>query len=392
MSATVKSLKVWPAGPDPAAVPPAYRAQLPQDTRPVWVEAVLENTGLAYANALRRGVLEETPGYALDIPDTAELRTNDQHYRDDIATNLRSLPLDVTALDAQDAGALRYQLAARNDSAAYVPLTSAALVPASKTGGSSGAGGRSLFNRTVAIGPPLQPGGYIAIDDIRVVAGVGRVTGNPAAASELDPLKATLGHPGFSAACRATLLPLDVDPNATSSLVAAPRRHQLRFKLKAVAVDADMAAAAQRYLIRVCAALRSRLRTETLTNARRLQISEGLATLELPGETNSVGNALSAAVLEVRPDVTYVGARAIPHEAIVRLTVQHPDADDLPAIVSDAVQHVIDEFSALEQGFRSVATATLKASAAPPNAGKRVPPPAAVFEDESGAVSMHAAQ
>jgi len=370
-------VKVWPAGPTPAAVPAAFRAQLPRETRPVWVEAVLE-CGLAYASAVRRAVLEEMPGHALAVAEGARVVTNDQHYLDDLDVNLRSVPLDVAALDGQETAALRFALAARNDSTEFVPLTTAALVVV------SGAG-EGLFNRTVAIGPPLQPGGHVAVDDIRVVTGVGRVTGNPAAGHELDPQRATLGHPGFSAACRAALLPLDADPNTESALVAAPRRHQLRFKLKAVGVGADAGAVAQRFLMRACASLRTRVRLEAVTDPTRLQFVNDVAVLAMPGETHSISGALTAAVLDVAPGVQFVGAVEHPNRGMTTLRVMHSDPDELRGIVRDAVEHLIATFDELEEGFRRTTVTTL--TEAPPNAGKRAPPPAAVYEDAAGAVA-----
>jgi len=379
----VDSLRVWWGGPQPARIPQQYHSLLPKATRPLWVEVELA-APLAYASAIRRVALEELPGLALGIATDSEFKTNDQHYRVDIDRNLRLLPLDLTGLDAQEAAGVRYELAAQNDSAAWVPLTAAALRLRKDSQG--GQNRPPLFNSSAVIGPPLQPGGYLAIDDIRVTSGIGRVIGNPAAAAELDPIRATLGHPGWSGACRVSLVPLDIDPNAVSSLVGNPRRHRLRLKLKAVGGAADPAAAAQRYLIRACVSLRERLAavgrsvraesdTEITGGPGALRATGNVAVIEIPGETDSVGQILATAILEVEPGVEFAGAAAIIHEGLIKVTIRHAEPDELASIAESAIEHAIATIERLEQNFRGARVEIL--GAAPASKDWPIPEPKA---------------
>lgn len=213
-----------------------------------------------------------------------------------------------------------------------------------------------LFNATTQLGF-LQPGDSIRIDNIRLESGRG------------------LDHASFCVATTAALAPLDLEewseadtheadgPAASlgrykvSPLLADPRVHRLAVSFAAhprdpkstrlVAVDACS------NILRRCQLVQSLLDGATQGGSTFVttQVEDGTrGVLTIPGETDTIGNALRCAVAEREPGVKSVSYTCIPHEKVMRLTVVR-DAEEVASLIWGAAEDIIAAYTEIRSGL-----------------------------------------
>jgi hypothetical protein len=335
----------------------------------------IDGVPTAVANALRRTLKDELRGRCLtfDGGDLDREATTDPFMADEdfVRTRVRMIPLRPQVSEAL-VKTLRFALDAENHTDTVMAVYSGDLVVV------EGALGEPLFNPTHVIAS-LQPGRTLRIRNIRIAEGFGyqdaaftvavRAVSRPLDLEEL-PREATHGASGV-----ATLQSGYVE----SSLVANPRRHEVKAYLPAVPAGGGATATV---LIDACGAIMKRLRyiqgvlegarsraaalsgqggagaAHRAANAYFLVTPDGPRTkgvLGVRNETDTIGNLIARSVYELMPDIAYVGYTCVPHENMVKLTVSHAVSEpaEIEPIVTRAVKHAYGVFSQIQQGIRA---------------------------------------
>lgn len=351
----VKDVTAVPAVPDMAEIEELFGCVLPLCTADATVE--LRGVPTAVVNALRRVVIDETTGYALQVADGG--------FRADRTTELFMLPQMVNPrielmplwqrAAASLVGTLWLELNVENVSAA--PRT----IYAGDMRVTRGTLTTPLFNPSFELAV-LQPGKTLVIEDIGVAAG--------------------RGHAMFHVACRAAFRHLDLaqHPDAAvrlesgaaadqsgyveSSLVSDPRHHELRLTLPATTPETALADV-RSALSACCDVIRARLRAvvaavdegaQAAASAGAIQFSvvaleDGLseAVMHAPGETHTIGELLRRAICDTTPDVAFAAYSVSAHERRLTLTVR--STSDPAAIIAEAAQMAIATFDELHRGL-----------------------------------------
>lgn len=325
---------------------------------PANIKIELKGVPTAVVNALRRVVIDEMPGHALEMPPGGfnnELTTDPfmlpQFVGGRIACiRLRpQIPADIIA-------GLRLKLDVSNNGA--TPLD----VYAGDFEVVEGAMPEPLFNPTTKLAF-IQPGKRIVIDGVRISTGYGRDNGvyNVAcrgAYSHLD-----LEQYSAAEMCEENGVAADCSGYKESSLVANPRHHLLTATLPATTANL---AESRAVFADACANIKERLRLIATTVERRSEapsggfahrgvqytavaleagLSEGI--LQVPGETHTIGELLCRTIYDVADDVANV-AYTTSHENRLRLSIRH--TKDVTHILMRAIHHAIATFDTIQRG------------------------------------------
>ena len=360
----VKGVTAKPAVPDMTEIEELFGCTLPLCTADATVE--LRGVPTAVVNALRRVIIDEITGYALQVDGFRADRTSELFMLPQmVIPRIELMPLWQRAA-ASLVGTLRLELNVENVSAA--PRT----VYAGDLRVASGALATPIFNPTFELAV-LQPGKTLVIEDITVAAG--------------------RGHAMFHVACRAAFRHLDLaqHPDAAvrlesgaaadqsgyieSSLVSDPRHHELRFTLPATTPESALADV-RSALSACCDVIRARLHAivaavDEAANAPALPaaapasvagaasaiqfgivaLEDGLseAVMHAPGETHTIGELLRRAIYDTAPDVAFAAYSVSAHERRLTLTVR--STSDPAAIITKAAQMAIDTFDEIHHGL-----------------------------------------
>lgn len=327
---------------------------------PSRVEIELQNVPTAVVNAFRRVITDEMPGLALSVPAdastelTTELTMLPQFVNNRIAgLRLRpQIPADVAA-------SLRLRLDVVNRGAAPLAVYAGDLEVV------AGAMPEPLFNPTTKLAV-LQPGKRLVVEGIHISKGYGRDNGMfnvacRAAYTHLDLAQYTAADMREEAGVAA-----DWSGYSVSSLLSDPRHHLLTATLPATAADP---AEVRAVFADACANIKERLRLISHTIENRGETPSGgfahsgvqytvveLAglfegTLQVPGETCTIGELLRRTVYELTPDVSYVAYTIVRHENRLSFSIRH--TEDVTHVLSRAVQHAIATFDTIQRGVAS---------------------------------------
>lgn len=336
---------------------------------PARVEVEIEGVPTAVVNALRRTVLDEMPGRALQVPpdgfDT-EATTEEFMLPQFVSGRIAFIPLRPQ-VPLETVRHLRLELDATNTGAVCRDVYAGDLTV---VGGSMP---EPLFNPTFKLAT-LQPGKRLVIRGIQIVTGYGRdfaafnVT-HRAAHRHLDvaqhPREATHlpGDPaeGAAPAAGARGSAVDLSGYTASCLVSNPRHHVVSAVVAATPPDPSEA---RSVFVDGCSNIIERLRLVATTvesdadaPAGRgatyavVQLEGGLAegVLQVPGETDTIGELLRRAVYEEDPEVSYVAYVVVDHENRLVLTVRH--VEDVTRLLVAAVRQSIATFEEIRRGI-----------------------------------------
>ncbi|MFA6165787.1 MAG: hypothetical protein WC700_04165 [Gemmatimonadaceae bacterium] len=316
------------------------------------VEIEIEGVPVAVINALRRTVVDEMPGRALQVPPAGfdtEKTTEVFMIPQFVNARIANIPLRAQ-IPKEVVAALRLRLDVSN------PGTEVLSVYAGDLRVVEGKMPEPLFNPTFRIAT-LQPGKRIYIDGIRIASGYGRddgvfIVARNAAFRHVDlpqrPREETHLRGGAA---------VDESGYAVSSLVADPRRHVLmatipatgpdRAEVRAVFADACDNVVGRLRLVATAAERRGDSRGAQYTVVPlESGLTEGI--LRVPGETYTVGEVLRRAVFERTPDVANV-SYVVADGALV-FTLRHA-SEDVTKILVDAATSSIAVFDAIRNGI-----------------------------------------
>ncbi len=323
----------------------------------------LVNTPGPIANALRRVVLAEMPGYRLTFDDTYDHEVSTDPMMSDVnfvRTRIRNLPIRPQVSDAVLKN-VRLALDIANTTEAAIDVYARDL---QVTAGQLDAPLVNLHH-TIAF---VQPGAVVRITDIRLERGLGTddATFNVAATAMCRPVgvptwpeSATQDKDGEAIA---------LSQYKSPALVSDALEHELVIQFPAhpddpVATKLVFADACRNLLVRLrqisgaveaAGAGAATLAGEAAADSGgflSLDVSEGgrKGVLSAPGETVSVGAMLQWAVFNRDPSVEIAAYTCVPHEKMMKLTValaKNGANNDVVAIISAA----IDDLSmAIEQ-------------------------------------------
>jgi DNA-directed RNA polymerase subunit L len=321
------------------------------------VEIELRGVPTAVVNALRRAVLDEMPGHALQVPPDgfdAAATTESFMLPQFVNQRLALIPLRPQ-VPAEVAVRLRLRLAADNPGPTLRAVYTGDLEVA------AGAMPEPLFNPTFTL-CTLQPGKSIRIEGIRIASGFGRddaafMVTRRAAYRHLDLPQHSPEDTHDSAGAA-----VDLSGYKVSCLVADPRHHLLTATVPATGPDP---AEARAVFADACAHLIERLRlvqavvggrAEGRRGARGarytvVDLESGLAEglLRVPGETYTLGELLRRAVYERTPDIASVVYDVVAHENLLSFSLRH--AGDVTRVLLDAAQHCVATFEAIQRGI-----------------------------------------
>jgi DNA-directed RNA polymerase subunit L len=326
---------------------------------PAKVEVELKNVPTAVANALRRAVLDEMPGHALQVPKggyRVEESTDPFMLPTFVCPRIAMIPLRPQ-ISAETIANLRLELVAKNESPCTVKIYSGDL--ASMTGEMPAA----LFNPTFALAE-LQPGKQLTIKDIQIATGYGRddavfhVTRRAAHRHlDLEQYEEAEMHEEKGAAA-------DLSGYKVSCTVANPRHHLVCATVPAVSSDLNEA---KIVFADACANIKERLRLIAASVGRnpadqgssghrgvqysQVQLEAGLfeGVLQVPGETATIGELIRRVIYELTPEIAFVNFLVIAHENKMRLTVRH--SEDVTSIISSAVRQAVSLFDEIQRGI-----------------------------------------
>ena len=316
------------------------------------VEVELRGVPTAVVNAVRRTVLDEMRGLALqadgfDTEKTTEVFMLPQFVLQRIAL----IPLRAR-VPAEVVESLRFRLEASNKGEGVMSVYAGDMTL------EAGELTEPLFNPTFRLAT-LQPGKTLAVHGIRVVAGHGRddaafAVARCAAYRHLDipqhPEAET--HDAAGAA-------VDDSGYKVSCLEADPRHHLLTAVLPATTAACD--AEARAVFAEACACVRDRLRLaaaafqgapagrQAAYAEVRLEngLSEGV--LRIPGETHTVGEVIKRAVYDLTPDLASISYMVVPHENRLELTLRC--AGGAAAPLQAGLRHSAETFETLRLGM-----------------------------------------
>ena len=353
----VEGVTAKPAVPDMTEIEELFGCKLPLCTANATVE--LRGVPTAVVNALRRVIIDEITGYALQVDGFRTDRTSELFMLPQmVIPRIELMPLWQRAA-ASLVGTLRLELNVENVSAAP------RIVYAGDLRVAGGTLATPFFNPTFELAV-LQPGKTLVIEDITVAAG--------------------RGHAMFHVACRAAFRHLDLaqHPDAAvrlesgaaadqsgyieSSLVSDPRHHELRFTLPATTPETALADV-RSALSACCDVIRARLHAivaaadeaaaapaGAAAAASAIQfgvvaLEDGLseAVMHAPGETHTIGELLRRAIYDTAPDIAFAAYSVSAHERRLTLTVR--SASDPATIITKAAQMAIDTFDEIHHGL-----------------------------------------
>jgi len=321
-------------------------------------EVEIKGVPTAVINALRRTLIDEMPGHALSVPAggnnklTTEVFMLPQFVNNRIAC-IRLPPQIPPEIIAN----LRLKLDVSNRDA--VPL----VVYTGDLEVTEGEMPEPLFNPTTKLAV-LQPGKTLVINDIYIETGYGRDNGvfNVATCGCYQHLDLEQ----FSDADMRDEKGVAANWSGykISSLVANPRHHRLMATLPATtAKPAEVRAV----LVDACTNIVERLRLIATSVERRaeapsggfahcdiqytvVELEAGLSegTLQVPGETHTIGELLRRTIYELTPDISNVAYTIISHENRLSLSVRH--TEDVTRILMRAVHHAIATFITIRLG------------------------------------------
>jgi DNA-directed RNA polymerase subunit L len=359
MSKTTSPLRIWAASVSNFTVTrrvpdaPELKELFGLDEMPLAEAAVsleLHGVPTAVVNGFRRAATDEIAGWAFQVPEggfRTDLTTDVFMLPQFVVQRLELIPLHQLAAPQAAAAGLRFELNARNASAA--PLTVYAgdlrMVAPGGAGATAYTHKGALFNPTTEIAV-VQPGKTLVVEDISIVAGRGHAMFQVATCgcyTHLDIAQYSDEEMRLEAGVAA-----DLSGYKESCLVSDPRSHQLRFTLQAT--DAATArAAAVATLAAVCENLRARLRLvaaaveggaaepASAVSYAALALEGGLleGVVRAPGETHTIGELLRRAIFDTAPEVAVVAYSVSAHERALTLTVRA--TTDVGTIITEAV-------------------------------------------------------
>ena len=351
----------------------------------------------AYANAIRRVVLGELPGRALEVVSFDHGRTTEKLMLPEFVEKRISLIRLAPQIPDGVAADLRLSLDVKNETETYLPVYAGDLEVSSRRGGAPGAAmsGGPLFNPLAELAR-LSPGKTMVIPEIRVATGRGDKDAAFAVASravcrplDLEELPRAQTHarrlgpaelealpPAERAARRADGAAGGQSGFATSSAVANPRRHRVQFSVPAVpagtqacrAVLLDAVADILRRLGDVAeflagwgtrpAGAKPEIRRPGMSfavsdDASRDGNSGGL--LVVAGETETVGQLLVRTASELFPGLANASSTCIAHSGDLR--VRMVCAADEPGVVlalfTDSLARAQEIFEAVRAQVRA---------------------------------------
>jgi len=336
------------------------------------VEVELKGIPTSHVNALRRVLIDEMTGYALAVPPDGFKCSNPFMLPPYVNQRISLIPLKAQISPSlihtdQNKGA-RLKLSVENPR--QVRMTVYAGDMEFVEGNQE-----ILFNPTFAIAD-LNPGERIDISDIMITAGHGRDNaiynvGRCAAYTHLDipqytkdeicsvPTKKTLEEKGPIA---------NQSGYKTSCLIADPRHHVLTVKFPATT---PMKAESKAILIDACANIEERLNMisgsindmldETVKDASKYGIQYTIVTLEgglsegilqVPGETDTIGELLKRTIFMLEPDIAFVSSVVSVHEN--KLMVSLRSVKDVTKILKDSIQNAIATFGSIKQQIQDI--------------------------------------
>jgi len=236
---------------------------------------------LSMANAFRRVLLSEMPGYAISVPfDAYKYSENTDKFMSYNIVNARIELLPLVPIIPEDVlTEVAFKLNVENKSATLMEVYAGDIEIMTKHKI------RPIFNPTFKIAD-LQPGKSLKIEGYKIESGVGLAK--------------------YNACCGAVCVPLDIEKEEDSELLhstrsgfkvssqmACPKYHHVKFYIPATYGEvAEVKAVLQRAVI----CLRNRLRNINLDDRDLYKIFEKdgrhEAVLKLPKETVTIGNLL----------------------------------------------------------------------------------------------------
>jgi DNA-directed RNA polymerase subunit L len=323
------------------------------------VELELKGVSTAVVNALRRTVCDEMLGYCLQVAPTPEdaVLTTEQFMLPQFYNQRISLIPLRPQIPPEVVSSLELGLDVTNRGTADMSVYAGDLEVVG-----TGALSEPLFNPTFRIAV-LQPGRRLVIRSVKIAAGYGRdnaafMVARRTAHRHLDlpehPRKETHEQGGAA---------VDLSGYKDSCLVSDPRHHVLRATLPAT--TADYQSEARATFAEACSRVKERLRIVAATLSAsvaatsgatftvvRLQSGESsagleLGTLQVPGETHTIGVLLRQTVYEMHPEISFVGYSIAAD--ILTVTVRH--TSDVARILAAAVQQAVLIFDTIQQGI-----------------------------------------
>ena len=354
----IANLSVTPRVPDPAPFVEMFGCALPLCKADATVE--LRGVPTAAVNALRRVLIDEMTGVALQVPKggfRSDLSSERFMLEQMVVMNIELIPLWQAAAAAL-VGALQLELKVENATAA------ARVIYAGDLRVAAGALPAPIFNPTFAIAV-LQPGKTLVVEGISVAAGRGAAPFHVAcraAYRHLDLAQhsdAAVRLEEGDTSGAAPVSACDASGYLESSLVADPRAHELRLTLPAT-TEGTAAADVRAVIAAAAADVRARLRAAADAvagaagdaggaGAARFRVAPGAggrpeATLVVPGETHTVGELLRRAVCDTHPEVAFAAHTV--YERRLTLTVR---ADDPAAVLAEAAAMAIEAFDEIHR-------------------------------------------
>lgn len=324
---------------------------------PTHVSIEIMGVPSAVVNALRRVVLDEMPGYALKVPIdgfSTEL-TTECFMIPQFVNNRISLLRLRPQIPAEVIAKLRLKLDISNQNATFLNVYAGDLevVEGSMT--------EPIFNPTTVIAM-LQPGKRIVINGIHISTGYGRDNGVYNVACRGTYTHLDLPQHSDSEMRDANGAAVDLSGYKVSTLVANPRHHRLSAIIPATTANLSEARAV---FADACAVIIARLRLIYSTIERQtsgkanhrgiqfnvIQLESGLneGTLQIPGETHTIGELLRRIIYEITPEISNVMYNISSHENLLSLSVRH--SEDVTDILMKAIQRSVAIFEAIQKGI-----------------------------------------
>lgn len=331
--------------------------QLP--LRPTKIELELQGVPTAVANALRRAVLDEMEGRALQVPEGGfnVAETTERFMLPQFVNKRISLlPLGLQ-ISPETVATLRLRLDSINETATLKTVYAGDLAV------TAGHMPTPLFNPTFPL-CTLEPGNRIVIDGIRITAGYGRASSIYNVACQGVSLPLDIGRLDRKETHEAGGSAVDESGFTVSCLVANPRHHLLRAVFPAT--SANYASEVRATLADACSAVLGRLRLVAAAASRSgaedgelgrgimytvVRLEDGLTEgqLLLPGETDTIGGLLKRAVFDGTPGISFVEYAVASHENVLKLTIRHT-GDVTQALLAGA-GWCIAAFEAIRRGI-----------------------------------------
>lgn len=325
-------------------------------------DIVMHVNGLATAfiNAVRRTGTDEMLGHCLQGEVNTKLTTEKFMLPQFVLERLNNVSLAYNIVK-KDIDALRFTLDASNPNEGrnILQLCSDKVVYMGDLQITAGQLSKPIFNPTTPF-CTLQPGARIVIENIHVVQGFGRnngyfQVGRRAAFKPLDIPEVPREETHLESGAH-----VDKSGFTVSTLVARPRRFRFTVRLNVSGLDTSVCTV---YFSDVCNVIIKRLRSidSTISSTSSRQkgarehsmmsggilytaetldsgLSEGV--LQIPGETDTIGEIIKQSVVEVDPGVAYIGTEIVAHENRLKITIRHA-AVDVTDILGKALKFAI---------------------------------------------------